>query len=76
MKCCGACNEEPVLGDLLRDPIVALLMTRDGVTRGDVESLIDALPIRPENRESQVTVCACTPSGNTTLDPAIRLKTS
>jgi len=23
-----------------------------------------------------VTVCACTPSGNTTLDPAIRFKTS
>lgn len=76
MTCCGSCNDEPVLGDLLRDPIVALLMARDGVTRGDVETLMDALPIRPERRESQLAVCTCKPSGNTPLDPAVGLTTS
>ena len=76
MKCCGTCNDEPVLGDLLRDPIVALLMARDGVTRDDVKNLMDALPIRPESREDQEAVCTCIPSGDTTLDPAVGLRTS
>ena len=40
MKCCGTCNDEPGRSDLLGDPIVALLMARDGVTRGDVENLL------------------------------------
>ena len=76
MKCCGTCNDEPVLGDLLMDPMITLLMARDGVTRGDVENLMDALPIRPESREGQQPVCTCIPSGDTTLDPAVGLRTS
>ncbi len=75
MKCCGTCNDEPVLGDLLRDPIVALIMARDGVTQGGVEKLMEALPIRPESREGQV-VCTCRPSGHTMFDSAVRLRTS
>lgn len=76
MKCCRTRNEEPALGDLLRDPIVALLMARDGVTRGDVEELMHALPIRTERRKSQLAVCTFRPSGDTTLDIAVGLRTS
>jgi hypothetical protein len=49
MKCCGTCTKETVLDDLLGDSIVSLVMTHDGVTRSDVESLLHALPIRPKN---------------------------
>jgi hypothetical protein len=46
MTCCGNCNEEPVLGDLLDDPIIALLMARDGITRPEVEKLMDEFALR------------------------------
>ena len=41
MTCCGSCNKEPVLGDLLDDPIVALLMARDGNLAERVERFMD-----------------------------------
>ena len=62
MTCCGSCNEEPALGDLLDDPIVVLLMARDGITRREVEKLIDEFALRPV-QEGQVAACVCRPSG-------------
>jgi len=63
MTCCGNCNEEPALGDLLDDPIVALLMARDGITRPEVERLMDEFALQPVH-EKHVAACACRPSGN------------
>jgi hypothetical protein len=59
MKCCGTCNEEPSLSDLLEDPMIVLLMARDGVTRVEVQTLMADLAIRPKNNESQAANCAC-----------------
>jgi len=59
MTCCRTCNEEPALGDLLDDPIVALLMARDGVTRGEVERLMDECALRPGKQECQEASCGC-----------------
>lgn len=59
MICRGSCNKEPVLSDLLDDPIVRLLMARDGVSRVDVETLMDEVPICPKEDKSQIAVCAC-----------------
>jgi hypothetical protein len=59
MTCCGTCNEEAALGDLLDDPIVALLMARDGVTRGEIERLMDECALRPGQQKSQEVACAC-----------------
>lgn len=72
MKCCGTWNDVPVLGDMLRYPIITLIMERDVVTQGDIDKLMEALPNRPENREGQA-VCACRSSGHTTLDSAVGL---
>ena len=62
MLCCGNCNKEPVLGDLLDDPIIALLMARDGVTRPEVEKLMDEFAL-PPGHVGQVAACTCRPSG-------------
>ena len=59
MICRGTCNKEPLLSELLEDPIVLLLMTRDGVKRCEVEALIEDLPTRPKNTENQMAGCAC-----------------
>lgn len=61
MTCCGTSSEEPALGDLLDDPIVVLLMARDGVTRGEVERLMDECALRPGQQKSQEAACACGP---------------
>ena len=61
MTCCGTCNEEPALGDLLDDPIVVLLMTRDGVMRSEVERLMDECAFRSGTQKSQEAACACGP---------------
>lgn len=37
---------EPALNDMLDDPVVQLLMQRDGVGRSDVERLIDLMRVR------------------------------
>ena len=63
MTCCGSCNEETALDDLLDDPIVALLMARDGITRSEVERLMDEFALRPV-QEGQVAACVCRPSGS------------
>ena len=39
-------QRRPVLGDLLDDPIIALLMARDGITRPEVEKLMDEFALR------------------------------
>ena len=59
MTCCRTCNDEPALGELLDDPIVALLMARDGVTRSEVERLMDERALRPE--QQQEAACDCGP---------------
>jgi hypothetical protein len=59
MTCCRTCNDEPALGELLDDPIVALLMARDGVTRSEVERLMDECALRPEKQ--QESACDCGP---------------
>ena len=59
MTCCRTCNDEPALGELLDDPIVALLMARDGVTRGEVERLMDERALQPE--QQQESACDCGP---------------
>lgn len=62
MLCCGNCSKEPVLGDLLDDPIIALLMARDGVSRPEVEKLMDEFALRP-GHVSEVAACTCRLSG-------------
>ncbi len=59
MICRGTCNKEPILSDLLDDPIIALLMARDGVRRVDVETLVDDVVVRSKTDESHVADCAC-----------------
>ena len=59
MKCCGTCNEEPTLSDLLEDPMIVLLMASDGITQADVQTLMADLAIQPKNDESQAASCAC-----------------
>jgi hypothetical protein len=46
-----ACNKELSLSDLLEDPLVLLLMRRDGVTRSKVEELMANIQIQLRNRE-------------------------
>ena len=46
-----ACNKELSLSDLLEDPLVLLLMRRDGVTRSKVEELMAKMQIHLLNRE-------------------------
>ena len=41
MTCCGNCNEEPALDDLLDDPTIALLMASDGISRSEIVRLMD-----------------------------------
>ena len=41
MKNYAVAGIEPALSEVLDDPIVHLLMARDGVTRGDLELLIE-----------------------------------
>ena len=41
MKSYAVAGVEPALSDVLDDPIVHLVMARDGVTRGDLELLIE-----------------------------------
>ncbi len=59
MICRGNCNKEPILSDLLDDPIILLLMGRDGVRRVDVETLMDDVVVRSKNDGSRVGDCAC-----------------
>ncbi len=59
MICRGTCNKEPLLSDLLEDPIVLVLMAQDGVTRSEVEALIEDLPIRRKKTENHAADCAC-----------------
>ncbi|RDD62055.1 hypothetical protein [Ferruginivarius sediminum] len=40
---------EPSIAELLADPIVRLLMARDGVGRRDIETLIENLDLRGSN---------------------------
>ncbi len=54
-----ACNREPTLSDMLEDPIVQLVMTRDGVARIDVEELVHGLAIPRTRVGSQKADCAC-----------------
>lgn len=72
MNCRGSCNREPVLSELLEDPIVLLLMRRDGVTPSEVEALMADMPIRSINDENlTVADCACRQQKvNTALAPS------
>lgn len=38
--------KEPTLSELLEDPLIILLMTRDGVARSDIETLMAAMQDR------------------------------
>ena len=59
MTHCVACNREPTLGEMLDDPIVRLLMDRDGVARPDMEKLIDNIVITQRAVERHTTDCNC-----------------
>ena len=61
MTHCVACNREPTLGEMLDDPIVRLLMVRDGVARPDMEKLIDNIIIPQRAVERHTTDCSCAP---------------
>lgn len=57
MTQCTACDREPTLGEMLEDPIVQLVMARDGVACGDVENLMNSMTIPRAREGSQATVC-------------------
>ena len=61
MRRCAACNQEPTLGEMLDDPIVGLLMARDGVTRPDVENVMGNVTIPRSAGEGHAAdrTCAC-----------------
>lgn len=61
MTHCVACNREPTLGEMLDDPIVRLLMARDGVARPDMEKLIDNITVPQRAVERHTTDCSCAP---------------
>jgi hypothetical protein len=61
MTHCVACNREPTLGEMLDDPIVRLLMVRDGVARPDLEKLIDHITIPQGAVKRHITDCSCAP---------------
>jgi len=61
MTHCVACNSEPTLGEMLDDPIVRLLMVRDGVARPDMEKLIDHITIPQRAVKRHITDCSCAP---------------
>jgi len=46
-------KKEPSLSELLDDPLVALLMASDGVTRTEVESLMAGMRLKPVGYEFQ-----------------------
>jgi hypothetical protein len=51
-------NEEPALDELLDDPVMRIMLARDGLTAEDVRALVAALRRRgvplPLNRERRV----------------------
>jgi hypothetical protein len=47
---------EPSLDETLRDPVIKLLMARDGISRGDIESL--AAQRRREMPGAEESICA------------------
>ncbi len=58
MKNYAVAGIEPALSEVLDDPIVHLLMARDGVTRGDLELLIEwvrqnRLTVQPVSSQRQ-----------------------
>ncbi len=54
-----ACNREPTLGEMLEDPIVQLLMARDGVGRPEVERLIGGVASAPAAAGRRIGGCDC-----------------
>ena len=65
MTCRCTDYKEPRLSELPEDPIVLLLMARDGFKRSEVEALLEDLPIRLKNSENRATDCACIGRANT-----------
>ncbi len=61
MTYCVACNREPTLGEILDEPIVRLLMVRDGVARPDMQKLMDNITVPQEAVERHMTDCSCPP---------------
>lgn len=61
MTRCVARNREPTLGEMLEDPIVRLLMARDGIGRPDVENLMAnvTIPCRAVEDHTADCTCAC-----------------
>ena len=55
----GDRNKEPSLNELLDDPLVILLMTRDGVTRSEIEAIMADMQLRPDSYENRMeTICS------------------
>ena len=55
----GNCYEELSLGELLDDPFVVLLMTRDGITRSDAEEVMAGMRLRSVGYEYGMEDVAC-----------------
>ena len=54
-----ACNREPTLADMLEDPIVRLLMARDGIARPELEKLMSGMVVGPAAQRMQSEQCGC-----------------
>ena len=59
MPQCVCCNREPTLGEMLEEPIIQLIMARDGVARPAVEDLMDKVAISRTGVERQSADCDC-----------------
>ena len=62
MKNYAVAGVEPALSEVLDDPIVHLVMARDGVTRGDLELLIERV------RQNDSAVQSVAGQGRTLVD--------
>lgn len=61
MPQCAACIREPTLGELLAEPIIQMMMKRDGVARPAIENLMRNVAISQTAADRQAVQCNCAP---------------